>query len=494
MIKAKYLVLGLLSTIAITSCGGKSATKVEELISTLRKGFNVNGEIVQTSRYYTNDDYNVINSALEQTKKTYKFDYTYQNSEKTEEQEAYTGVDRNLYYIDHTANDMPRMILDDNVFEKDNGVFLNSLFYDNVVESYTASTSTDDDGLNLVSYGASGLLNPFLNIGAEDFTQISENAYSITNDKVSSFILDMFVNIDDLAFSMPVYRNILSLDTDNVGINQMFIYLDEYKTVLTDGTNYNNLYVGQSYTISLTFSDEGVANAKDKLKPYAAKEENAPLRAIFDKMEGKKLKTTRKDVTIYDGIEHTENYETIVNYFDGKKILYQVYDAAKLPEGPGHVTTSDFLLLTETKDGLMYPYDREANGTWGKASQFNRIGGFKYNAYLPIIGDISEKIFTYDEATKIYHVPQYLATYFPIDGCLIPTMVVSSAIYLQYTNDVQIKLKENGDIEWVRLTCYFDAGSFIQEGYYEMTYEYGDDIKMPYDIDKEIKSLTGVDL
>lgn len=490
MIKAKYLALSLLSMLAITSCGsannGQGSSAIKELITTLRKGFNINGEIIETSRYYTNDDFDVINSALKPTQKKYQFDYTYQNSDD------YTGVDRNLYYIDTTANNQPRMIVDDNLFEEDNGVKMNALYYDNTLDSYWATSSNDDEGLNPVSYGASGLLNPFLSIGEEDFTRVGENSYSLNNDKVSSFILDMFVNIDDLSFSMPVYRNILSLDKDNVGIDKMFIYLDEYKTTTTDGNNYQNLYIGQSYTISLTFSDEGRANAKDKLRPYGKKEENAPLRAIFDKMEGQNLKTTRKDVTIYDGVEHTENYETIVNYFDGKKILYQVYDAAYLPEGPGYVTSSDFLLLADEKTKLMSTYARESNGTWAETGTFNRIGGFPYEAYLPVIGDIDENIFTYDSASKIYHCPEYLAVYFPLDGCLIPTMVVSNAIFQAYTNDVQIKLKDNGDIEWVRISVYFDAGSYIQEGYYEMTYEYGEKVTMPFNIDEEIQSLEGV--
>ncbi len=495
MIKTKHLALSMLAIFTITSCGsngGEHLSEIDTLISTMRKGFNINGEIIKTSRYYTNDNYDVINSALKPTQKKYQFDYTYQNSLEDSELGAYTGVDRNLYYIDHNANDKPRMIIDDNLYEKDNGVMLNSLMYDNTLEFFQAVDDNDDEGLNLVSYGASGLLNPFLSIGEEDFTKIGENTYSITNDKVSSFILDMFVNIDDLAFSMPVHRNILTFDKNNVGIDKMFIYLDEYRTLLTDGNNYQNLYVGQSYTISLTFSDEGVADARSKLTPYAQKEENAPLRTIFDRMENKNLKSTRKDVTIYDGVVHTENYETIVNYFDGKKIFYQVYDSAYTPNGPEYVTSSDFLLLTEKDSGLMFPYGRESNGNRRKANEFNRIGGYPYKSYLPVIGDISENIFTLDKATGIYHCPEYLANYFTIDGCLIPTMVVSSPIYQQFTNDVQIKLKSNGDIEWVRLTCYLDVGSFIQEGYYEMTYEYGDQVKMPYDIDSEISSLEGV--
>lgn len=494
MIKAKHITLGLLATLALTSCGSTTTPSTEEpevvdkigdLLSALRKGYTVNGEIKQTNRFYTNDDYDVINSTLGTTTEIYRFDYTYQNSEASAEQEAYTGIDRNLYYMD---GETPRMILDDNLFNKNNAVFINALYYDNTIEASPAGLDMEENP-NYTSYGASGLINPFLNIFEEDVTKIGENAYSFNNDKISEWVLDMFVEINDMAFASPVNRNIFSLDDEGTGIKQMFIYLDEFKTTLTDGDAYNNIYCGQTFTISLSFTDEGVANAKDKLVTYDTKPENAPLRKIFDKMEGQKLKTTRKDVTIYDGIEHTENYETIVNYFDGEKILYQVYDSAQ-QAAPTQVTSSDFLLRKD-ENGLMYPWGRNADGTWGKAGQFNRVGGFPYESYLPIIGDISENIFTLDKATGIYNVPEYLAFYFPMDGCLIPTIVVSSATYLGYANGCQVKLKDNGDIEWVRITCYFDAGSYIQEGYYEMTYEYGDHVKMPYNIDAELEAMEG---
>ena len=496
MMKAKHFALGLLGAIALTSCGSTTGIQekpfndgqgasITELVNTLRKGYTVNGKITQLNRFYTNDDYNVINASLGTETKEYQFEYTYQNND------GYIGVDRNLYYIDAKENNRPRMIHDDNLFNKNGAVYMNTLFYDNVVEEMAAINGEENEGLNVISYGSSGLSNPFLNIETSDFTRVGENSYSINNDKISEMVLDMFVDINDMAFATPVYRNILTLDESSKGIDHMFIYLDEYKTTLTDGDAYNNIYCGQNFSVSLSFTDEGIANAKNKLTPYAEKAENKPLRTIFDKMEGQKLKTTRKDVTFYDDIEHTENYETIVNYFDGEKIFYQVYDAANLPEGPTSVTSSDFILLKEKENNLMRPYARNTDGSWSKAPQFNRIGGFEYKAYLPIIGEISENIFTYDKARDLYICPEYLATYFPLDGCLIPTMVVSSAIYQKFTNEVQVKLKDNGDIDYVRICCYFDAGSFVNTGYYEMTYEYGEQVKMPYGIDTEINNMNG---
>lgn len=121
MMKAKHFALGLLGAIALTSCGSTTGIQekpfndgqgasITELVNTLRKGYTVNGKITQLNRFYTNDDYNVINASLGTETKEYQFEYTYQNND------GYIGVDRNLYYIDAKENNRPRMIHDDNLF------------------------------------------------------------------------------------------------------------------------------------------------------------------------------------------------------------------------------------------------------------------------------------------------------------------------------------------------------------------------------------------
>lgn len=473
--RKKLIGLTLLTAIALTGCtNGVSSDKLETLIAKLQSGYTVSGTVKNVIKHYTNDNFNVLNTNLEDKIETYDFEFTYQDSSE------YIGVDRNIYKLDGKEK---RLVIDDNCFSDNGAVKLNVLDVDNTVNVYDAMSSQDDTGLNAQSYGSSYLSNPFLNMDTSDITYRQNDTYSFNPTKISKMVLNMFASIDPGAFGMAVTRNVFTLD-ENGGIDKLFVYLDEYTNTITNA-DYTYDYVGNNYSIIFSFSDEGTANAKNKLSPYENKPQNDRLGAILKKMEGQKLIVNRRDVTIFNGIEYEDSYETIVNYFDGEKIFYQIYDAAR-EEVPTEVRGSDFLLMPmEGKEGL-YPYTRSADGKWAYNGGFSKVEGWNYDEYLPLLGEISEDIFTYDEATDTYHVPEYLAIYWTADKCLLPGIMISSAVFGNFTNDVEIKLKANGDIDYARIKVYFDSGIYIQTGYYELTYEYGDSIKMPFKIDEEV--------
>ena len=58
--------------------------------------------------------------------------------------------------------------------------------------------------------------------------------------------------------------------------------------------------------------------------------------------------------------------------------------------------------------------------------------------------------------------------------------------YIDYLNKVEIKLKANGDIDYIKTGYYRDYTMYTQTSYYLLTYEYGPDVTMPYGIDEEL--------
>lgn len=482
----KRLIVGLLflTLLPLSSCGEASGNDYSDvkdnIIKNLQKGFEVSGEVNDTIRYYIDSNYYALNDSKDPITKKYEFSFTFQNDDD------YVGIDRNIYLIDGTPK---RMIIDDNAYNNNGKASLNYLSYDNKLYQGDAVDTDDETGLNGLSYSALGLANPFLFMDKNDVNVVSENSFSFDNEKLSDLVLNMFSSISSSELAAPVVRNIFNLD-ENGDISNLIIYLDNTYQTKTN-SEYVNEYLSSSYVINMNFSSVGKANAKDKCVPYEDKAENSALGEALRKIgSATNLKISRKDVTIYNDVEVDDSHQTIINWFDGEKIFYEVYDAA-VTEAPTSLPDGQYFLLTKTDemDYLMpYTYNETSNG-WQLNSDFANAGGYAYKDYLPYISQISEDIFEYDAENDVYVVPEYLASYFISDACLISPLQITDYVYIYYTNSVEIKLTSSGDIEYVRMHVYFDNSTYIQTGYYELTYAIGDDARMPFGIDKGVTLL-----
>lgn len=478
--KKQILAISLLGLVSITSCSGDltdgtsgSSVKFNDIVSKMQKGFTASGTIQSKTIYYTDSNFNTVNESRDAEIVNYTFSFTYENSEN------YIGMDRKIYSFDEKGN--THLVVDENITNDNDKVKLNYLSYGNEVLSDYAY---DSSYINTISYGASGLNNPFLSIDKNDFNLVSDISCTLDNSKVSLMLYNMFSIIDSQAFNLPASRNIISIN-ENGDLDKMIIDTDEAKYSATD-TSYVNQYVGMTYKVSLEFSNQGEASAKDLMVPEAEKEENKPLQEVFDKMEGQNLMIKRVLHAYYDGVEEELN-ETVRLYFDGEKIFYQSYyydDEASITG----VTDSDFLLMRQDpEENVLSAYTRNSSGKWSVSGGYSGVTGYPYEAYLPVIGDINANIFEYDAENDVYYLPESLSVYWLLDGCMLPTMAVSQAYFFDYLNRVEIKLKENGDIEYLKTSFYRDAGMYIIEGTYDITYEYGPSVQMPYNIDSEVK-------
>ena len=80
-----------------------------------------------------------------------------------------------------------------------------------------------------------------------------------------------------------------------------------------------------------------------------------------------------------------------------------------------------------------------------------------------------------------------MAQYWLTDGCFLPSFAVSEAGFFDYLNRVEVYLDSENRLEKIICGYYIDFGLNICHSTYEIFYKYGDDIKMPYNIDEEVK-------
>ena len=480
--KKNNSILLVLSLLTLSACAQNAPVedeiKEEEPVkftglANLQKGFEVTGQIVATKRYYSDDSYEFIDDSREVETKNYAFDFTYTDKED------FVGLHRNLYSYDN--HNQPHMILDENLYNKDGKVRIKYIGYENeMFEDYVY----DSTG-NALSYGANDLINPFLFMENEDFSHLSDNTFTLSNKKLSQMVAGMFSSIDVTAFSGAISRNILEID-ENGDIKTLICTLDEsYKEIST--SNYGTDYTGTVYSINFNFKDIGTADSASKLQVYEGEEECAKLRTIFDKMEGQNLRIRRVDHSWYNDDEEIDVNETIDLYYADHKVFYQVYTLDEYEE----ITApreSDFLLMNPDGDpnGNLYPYARSYNGVWNRTGM-GRLDITTYENYFPIIGDVSHKIFHYDKERDIYYLDEPMALYWLLDGCFLPTMAVSDPGYFDFLSKVEVKLDENGDIEYARCEYYHELDLLISHAYYELTYEYGPSVHLPYNIEEEVK-------
>ncbi|MDY2727421.1 MAG: hypothetical protein SOV26_00210 [Candidatus Onthovivens sp.] len=446
-------------------------TELENTIAEMRKGYKITGTIKKTTRYYTDSTYTYINEKEKEQITDYIFSFTYENTS------SYIGVDRKIYYFD--ANNEKHLILDDNLFNDEGRVVIRTLGYDN--EIYEDDVYESDSG-NFVSYGASDLINPFLMINDGDFEKITDDTYSLNRNKLNLIMSSMFSLVDVVAFSNPFKANLFNT-SDSIFDSIYALSSETYKTYTK--MDYTICFIGNTYEVNCSINEIGTASAQNQLKPYENEEEKLALRTIFDKMDGQNLHIKRVDHTYYDNNPEVDHNETIELYYDGEKIFYHVYDSYY--STPNQVTASDFLLYDPLQNGgYLRAFARNSEGQRIRTNQYASIEGYLYEDYLPLISEINEAIFNYDASRDIYYLDEFMAIYCLYDGYFLPTIAISDAAFIDYLNKVEIKLKANGDIDYIKTGYYRDYMMYTQTSYYLLTYEYGPDVTMPYGIDEEL--------
>ena len=433
----KFCILGLFAALPLAACNENtpvtSSTSSEEslntedleTISSLKKGFYVEGRVSTTIKYYSDSSYNVP-ATKETTNKDYVFRTYYQNSD------TYTGIDRRYFKI---LNGEERYVAGENAYDNNGKVGLNYVDYSNQLQTDGYSSN---DGYNEDAYGSSGLINPFLLTKASDYSRVDDKVYlSITKTNVlyNYFLsgLSKFLNMD-VSFARAEF-------TDNFSKATMTSYTHK-GTAYEDYTNYYSL---TDYSITLTFSEIGTANAKDALQAEPIKDANNDLGNALKNMIDQTITISRHSIT-YDGDTKIESEETVTTYNDGKNIYMQVYDYALYPDGPTEATASDVYLVQNSSMTLStYTLSKKNDdGTYNfayDASNYSTLNGYYYYGEFQPDFTMSQNIFNKNEDGSYSPTNDNL----PYIGaeCFVPALNVTEEISGGYCSSMKIYLTED---------------------------------------------------
>lgn len=433
-------------------------------IANLRKGFHVNGKAEAKVTYFNDASYNVP-SAKEATEKQYTFETYYQNTEK------YTGIDRRYYKI---FNDEERYVSGENAYDNNGKVALNYVDYNNELQTDGYSSS---DGYNEDSYGSSSLVNPFLLTQDSDFSRKDGKVYlNVTKTNILyNYLLSglsKFLNMN-VSFSQAEFSDNFSKVTLTSHTHKGTAYED-----------YTNYYSLTNYSISLSISEIGTANAKDALQPEPIKDANDDLGAALKNMSSKSITISRHSIT-YDKGEKIDSEETVTTYNDGKNIYMQVYDYALHPNGPEEPTLSDVYLVAG-KTNILNTYalsSKNDDGTYTfsySSANYSSLNGYYYYGEFQPNFSMSQNIFNKNEDGSYSPTNDNL----PYIGaeCFVPALNMTEEISGGYCSSLKIYLTE--DKEYIdHINFVFDEDVYTgYTGEIIVTYSNVGNTTAPFDI------------
>lgn len=357
-------------------------TTIEAALDALSYGFTIKARLDVTLSYYTSSNYETIDPDLpDSDKESYYIEFIYQNSA------TFNGVDQRYYEIEEVDGaEVQKYSFGQNAFNFGGYVGMFYLEYNNTKQ---ASLAEDAEG-NLVTYGTSGLMNPFLLMQSNDFNEESTGVYSIKTTKASIFYSYLFGVTD--GYEQNVTFSTKEFTFDNTVLKSGHFVSNDYlsasrDTVPTETDSTHLTWVKKNFDISMEISDIGTSNSFDIIQPEPAKDENDPLQHAFDNM-------ANADEITYTSLvgDPTTGYGTYLKVYmmgetDG--IYSQPYTVSSEQAEPTAATASDIVLKSSTTGGVMSVYQLNTN-----TNQFV-VNGSNYSNL--------HQVYTYDELAYYTH-------------------------------------------------------------------------------------------
>ncbi len=436
-------------------------------IANLKKGFLVKGSINTEVSYYSDSSYNIPATNKEKTEKEYILETHYQNSDK------YTGIDRRYYKI---YNGEERYVNGENAYDNNGKVGLNYVDYNNELQTDGYSSS---DGYNEDSYGSSNLVNPFTLFKTSDFSKKNGKVY-LNTTKTNILYTYLFAGLSKFLNMNVSFKE--AEFSDDFGTVTIASYTHK-GTAYEDYTSYYSL---TNYSVSLTLSEIGTANAKDALQAEPVKDANNDLGNALSNMASASSVTISRHSITYDRGKKIDSEETVTTYNDGKNIYMQVYDYALYPNGPAEATASDLYLVPSSSTSLLGAYTLSAkndDGTFNfthNPSSYSTIDGYYYYGEFQPNFVMSQNIFNKNEDGS-YSPTNDNLPYIGAD-CFVPPLNVTEEISGGYCSTMKIYLTE--DKEYIdHINFIFDEDVYTgYTGEIIITYSNVGSTKTPFSI------------
>lgn len=397
--------------------------ELKSMLSKMKNGLRIEGNVTQQINlldgYHGSKTGDTINIK-------YPAEYIYENGEER----GFSSI------VNYQEEGYPEeSFINLQAYEGSDGyAYFDSLDYDNTIDRFPYYM-----GDQYVNYGYY-CLNPFEYLLPEDFTKINENTYSLSKGKASFLASNIFGDISK-AFEYAVKR--CEFTVENGQFKSFVLEPVQYHDSLTDYENQRAIYYYADFVASFEFSDIGTAKVNG-LKPREATDKTAELQAAFDMFKNKNY-TVR-----LAGVDRLVNSDNIT-YEEHKLYEYYYYD--------GEDIFMNYLVEDTEDDPTIYI---EENTMFSRPNSEGYMSGVaipvKYDELAPKMSEVKAEIFDYNEETGLYSICKEMESYIA-SIAIAPKPSRFSDVYADYTTGFDIKLSEDGSIEYIDITYILPISS-----------------------------------
>ena len=428
---SKFCVL-LLSSFTLISCGGgatdgKEVSPLQAKINTLREGVKLEGSLIQTRKFYTDD--------------------TFTKEDPTNRDEADLKAEATVSFS-FANNAFNRKVdtkfagefvpyCDDTFLKDEHGYAYNEyLGLDNQVKrSYLTSYG------NKVSFVSLGFDNPFDSIYERDLTLNEDKTiYSLDLIKASTIFNDL---LGFYAAGLVNPGEKCEIHTNAKGDLTRFVYevTPRYVVSTNTSTQQTECYiVNQKIDLFITESGEDLVKT---INPIENATDTTELKNAFTSFDASNIRINIADEQSINNVKSTKYYRY---YLDGENVYVKYFDTNN--GSPSQIDAENDYILTKNKGIGFYEargYSEEHGNQWipsnttkfGKSSQDKYV----YDDFLLNIKNISCDLFTYDSATDSYVCENIAVRDIATNG-LQPKAKELRISNLTYAKKASIKIKD----------------------------------------------------
>ena len=420
--------------------------ELQKLLNNLKKGLKLVGSVEQQLNlldgYHGNKTGTKINI-------TYNAEYIYEMGNEM----GYSA------YVTYEEEGYPEEeFINLQAFQGEDGyTYYDSYNYDNTVERLPYYMG-DDQKVNFGYY----CLNPFDYLLPEDFTKISDDTYSLNKGKSSFLASNIFGDIS-AAFEQAIVK--CEFKVENGQFKSFLLEPVQYHDSMTDTSTHSAVYYYADFVANMEFKEIGSAQVKDLLP----REDVPETKALQDALN----KFTNKNYSVrLHGHDTYKDYNNVVTkeddlyeyfYYDGKDVFMNFLDES-VGDDPSVYEENNTQYSEQNEHGIMSFF------------------GCSYDNLVPKMSEVDAAIFDYNQETGLYSICNEMLSYIATIA-IVPVVSRFTLDLSTNTTAFNIKLDENGDIEYVNVK-YATASSAYNVCYGDimLTFFDIDNTKIPHGV------------